>query len=332
MKRKRRITLVIIIIGILFVMLLAVGLFFRDDGTLGGFTSEEGEKEFIQAYDIAMEDLPKPKEEFWVETDFGKVKVYKFLEEGTESRIPLLLLPGKSAPTPMWEPNLKDLMKDRPVYTIDLLGEPGLSVLTKRLKTAADQAAYLNNVIEQLPEETVHLAGLSFGGWNVVNVTLFNSTKIASIILIDPVYVFGPIPLKMIFASIPASVSAVPKPIREKMLSYISGGAETDENEPIGKLIETSMRTYKSKLPLPEKITEEQLQELKIPVLGIIAEDSTMHHSKKSMEVGIENLKNPLSQMVMFANASHAINGEYPDELAQHINDFLGKVETNISE
>lgn len=322
---------VIIIVVTLFVMLIAVGILFRHDDKLGGFTTEEGESEFIEAYDSAMEALPKPTEEFWVETDFGKVKVYKFLEEGTESKTPLLLLPGKSAPTPMWEPNLKDLMKDRPIYTIDLLGEPGLSVQTKSIVTATDQAVWLNNVIEQLPEETIHLAGLSFGGWNAVNVTLFKSAKIASLTLIDPVYVFGPIPLKMILASIPASIPVVPKSIREKMLNYIAGGAETDESIPIGRLIETGMRTYKSKLPLPKQITEEQLRELKMPVLGILAEDSTMHHSEESMDVGIENLKNPLSHMLMFPNASHAINGEYPEKLAKNIVDFLQEVDRNMN-
>ncbi|GLO68073.1 alpha/beta fold hydrolase [Oceanobacillus kimchii] len=330
MKRKW-IKSVIIIVGISFVVLMIIGLLFRDDDKLGGFITDEGEREFTQAYDTAMKDLPNPTKEFWVETEFGKVKVYKFSEEGTESKIPLLLLPGKSAPTPMWEPNLKDLMEDRPIYTIDLLGEPGLSVQTKSIVTANDQAVCLNNVIEHLPEETIHLAGLSFGGWNAVNVTLYESTKIASLSLIDPVYVFGPIPLKMILASIPASIPAVPQSIREKMLSYIAGGAETDGSEPISKLIETSMRTYKSKLPLPEKITEEQLKELKMPVLGILAEDSTMHHSQESMDVGLENLKHPLSHMVMFSNASHAINGEYPEKLAKNIVDFLHEVDINLN-
>lgn len=330
MKRKW-IKSVTIIVGILFVLLLAVGLLFQDDDKLGGFTTEEGQREFMEAYNSVMEDIPKPSEEFWVETKFGKVKVYKFLEEGTDSKTPLLLLPGKSASTPMWEPNLKDLMKDRPIYTIDLLGEPGLSVQTKKIVTSTDQAVWLNNVIDQLPEETVHLAGLSFGGWSAVNVTLFKSDKIASLTLIDPVYVFGPIPLKMIIASIPASIPAVPKSIREKMLSYIAGGAETDESVPIGKLIETGMRNYKSKLPMPKEITEEQLRELKMPVLGILAEDSTMHHSVESLDVGIENLKNPLSHMVMFPNASHAINGEYPEELAKSMVDFLQEVDINMN-
>ena len=133
--------------------------------------------------------------------------------------------------------------------------------------------------------------------------------KIRSLILLDPVYVFGPIPLKMILVSIPASVPMVPKPIREKMLSYISGGAEVDDSDPTAKLIETGMRTFKSKPPVPEAIKPERLTELTMPVLGILAGQSTMHHAGKSYQTGKASLKDPNSEMAVFEDASHAING-----------------------
>jgi len=52
-----------------------------------------------------------------ISTTFGEVKVYKFEGESKTNLAPLLLLPGKSASTPMWEAYLDDLIKDRPVYT-----------------------------------------------------------------------------------------------------------------------------------------------------------------------------------------------------------------------
>lgn len=309
----------------------------QDNGKIGGFISEEGKNEFIDVYELAMKDLPKPTEEFGVDTEFGKAKVYKFSEEGTASKTPLLLLPGKSASTPMWEPNLKDMMKERSIYTVEIIGEPGLSVQTKEINTAENQAVWLNKVIEQFPEETIHLAGLSFGGWNAVNVTVYNSMKIKSLILIDPLSVFGPIPLKIItdplkkiLVAIPASMPIIPRSIREKMFRYISGGAETDENVPTARLIETGIRTYRSVLPMPEDITEKQLQEIKIPVLGIIAENSTMNNAERAMDVGLKNLRNPLSNMIMFQNASHAITGEYPEKLSRSILNFIQEVDTNI--
>ncbi|MFX3634302.1 MAG: alpha/beta fold hydrolase [Candidatus Pristimantibacillus sp.] len=317
--------------AIILVLLSVIGLLFRDNDTLGGFISADAEIEYKMVYDEALIVLPERTDEQWINTEFGTVRVYKFAEKETEGKTPLLLLPGKSASTPMWQPNVRDLMKERLVYTVDLLGEPGLSVQRKKITTAEDQAVWLHEVIESLPENLFHLIGHSFGGWNAANAALFNSNKIESLSLVDPVYVFGPIPLKMILASIPASVPFVSRSIREKMLSYIAGGAEADEREPIAKLIETGMRTFKSRLPMPAEITPEKLQKIELPVLGILAENSTMHRSNKAMQVGEKNLVNPLSRMVMFPDASHAINGEYPKELAKTVLDFVNEVDNSSS-
>ncbi|TDQ40726.1 hypothetical protein [Aureibacillus halotolerans] len=113
---------------------ILVGFLFRDDGTLSRFLSDEAETEFKEVYASAMNELPEPHTQQRIETTFGVVQMYGF-GDVESTKTPLLLLPGKSASTPMWESNLADLMKERPVYTIDLLGEPGLSTVEKRMET-----------------------------------------------------------------------------------------------------------------------------------------------------------------------------------------------------
>ncbi len=142
MKRKKRwIFLGSILFAILAVLTL-IGFLLRDDGSMSGFVTAEGRKEYMTAYREAMGYLPKPAESLKIRTDFGEVQVYKFQNGDTPDKTPLLLLPGKGSATPMWEANLNDFLEHRPVY------------------------------------------------------------------------VFGPIPFKMILASIPATVPIVPKPIR----------------------------------------------------------------------------------------------------------------------
>lgn len=312
----------------LFIFIILVGAagfaLFYDDGSLSSFLDQEGKAEFIEAYNEAMSHLPEPVEERQISTTFGDVKVYKFEGESMTDRTPLLLLPGKSASTPMWESNLDSLIEDRPVYTIDLLGEPGMSVETARIENVQDQAVWLKELIIALDEPEIHLLGLSFGGWSAVNLLVQEEVpQIESLILVDPVYVFDAIPLKMVLLSIPASVPIIPKSIRDRMLSYISGEAEIDENEPTAKLIETGMRTFKSKLPMPQQIKESQLNGINVPVLAIIAGQSTMHHPEKAAAVAEESLSHENSEVVVFEEASHAINGEYPEELADAIRQFI---------
>lgn len=293
----------------------------KEDKTLGHFTSKEGKKHFMKAYNDGMSLLPSPSKTLDIETTYGTVRVYYFTKVKNKNKEPIILLPGRSASTPMWESNLEGLIEVRPVYTIDLLGEPGMSKQTKAIETNEDQAKWLHEVLENLELERVHLTGVSIGGWTAMNLVRFDSEHIASVSLLDPVFVFESISFKMIVASIPASVPFVPQFIREKMLSYISGGADADESEPIAKLIESGMRHYRLKLPAPSQFSTEDLKSINVPVLAIMAENSTMHNSKKAVETGEKYVNN--IEIINWPAASHAINGEFPEEVNNKILEFV---------
>ncbi|UYY98191.1 hypothetical protein OJ967_22745 [Peribacillus frigoritolerans] len=66
---------------------------------MSGFVTNEGKQEYINSYHEAMSYLPQPVESKMLNTDFGKVKLYKFQEEETPDKTPLLLLPGKGSAT-----------------------------------------------------------------------------------------------------------------------------------------------------------------------------------------------------------------------------------------
>lgn len=295
----------------------------RDDNKIGHFISEKGKEDFQIAYDESMALLPKPNETKDIKTKYGTIRAYYFTKEENKHKEPILLLPGRGASTPMWVPNLEGLRENRPVYTIDLLGEPGMSVQTKVIENEKQQAEWLHEVIEGLGLEKVHIVGVSIGGWTTMNLARYNPERIATASLLDPVFVFAQISIKMILASIPASVPIVLKFIREKMLSYVSGGAEINDDEPIAKLIESGMRNYKLKTPAPDLFSKEDLKNINIPVLALMAEKSTMHNSAKAVETGEKYVKD--IDIVNWKNASHAINGEFSNEVNARILDFVEK-------
>ena len=89
--------------------------------------------------------MPQPQQVRDIRTGYGIVRVYRFAG-ARDDRAPLLLLPGRAAPTPVWADNLPSFLALRSVYTVDLLGEPGLSVQDRPLATDDDQAAWLAEV------------------------------------------------------------------------------------------------------------------------------------------------------------------------------------------
>ena len=195
-----------VVLSVLVVLIWWMG----DDSPVGHYASDADKARFMAAYAQAMRAMPSPQQTRDVRTTFGRVRLYRFTG-AHDDRPPLLLLPGRAAPTPVWADNLPGLLALRSVYTVDLLGEPGLSVQDRPITNDTEQAAWLHEVLAQLPEPAVHVVGLSIGGWTAMNLAVHQPAKIASLTLIEPVFVFGSMSVEAIVRSIPASLPWLPR-------------------------------------------------------------------------------------------------------------------------
>ena len=321
-RRRRpalRILLALLVVG----GLVLWGL--RDTAPVSHFADRPGRDAFSALYAEAMTALPAPERTLDLRTAYGVVRVYRF-RGANDDRPPLLLLPGTSSSTPLWADNLPSLLRERSVYTVDLLGEPGLSLPDSPIPDRADQAAWLAEMIGQLPEPRLHLLGLSIGGWTATNLLVqqpevARSGKIISLTLVEPVFVLANISAEAVLRSIPASVSWLPKPWRDSFLSWTAGGAPIEDSV-VAALIEQGMQSYRMKLPAPVRITEDELRGLGLPVLVVLAERSPMHDSAAAAEVA--RRARPDDVVMVYPDATHAINGEYPDRLAADVGQFVG--------
>ena len=291
----------------------------RDTYPVGHFTSAAAQDRFLTAYDKAMRMLPPPDQTLDLRTRFGVVRVYRFSSSTSTGRIPIVLLPGRASASPIWADNLPTLLRQAPIYTVDLLGEPGMSIQSRPITSAADQARWLHQVLTQLPEPQLDLLGVSIGGWTAANLAVRDPGKIRSVILLDPVCVFGPISAAAIIRSIPASVGWFPKGWRDNFNSWTANGAPV-RDVPAAEMIEAGMQSYALKLPSPQQITEQELGDLALPVLAILAGRSRMHDSRAAAAVGERTLR--AGQVSVYPDASHAINGEYPEQIAKDVEQF----------
>lgn len=289
---------------------------------IGKWSSPEGQQEYVKAYTEAMQKMPRG-EAIIIETSFGKVQVYLWKNDAANQKIPILLLPGKASGTPMWYKNLPDFYKNRSVYTFDALGDAGLSEQTKQIKNNADQAQWINETIEQLNLSQVHIIGHSFGGWLSANYASLYPQRVASLILIEPVFTFQYIKLIIFLKSIPYSMKCLPKKWRQGLLKEISGSENIDTTDPVTKMIDDGANYYQSKLPAPKMITKQQLQQWKFPVFAALADNSGVHNSTKAVEVARNNVKN--ITVKLWKNATHSLPMEYSTELDNEIIQFIEK-------
>lgn len=318
--RRARVTL--IVIGLV-ALVVTVGM--RKPAPIGHWDNAAGQDRFLRNYRTAFADLPTPAQTFDVRTDFGFVRVYRFAAStgaGTagSGNVPLVLLPGRASATPVWADNVPSLLRIGDVYTIDLLGEPGMSVQDRPIRNDTEQAEWLHQTLGALPPERFHLVGLSIGGWTAVNLALHRPDHIASMTVIDPVYVFADMPLGTIVRSIPAALPWLPRSWRDSFNSYTAGGVPVGD-EPVADMIEAGMQHYRLRLPQPTRISEEQLGRLDLPVLAIIAGNSVMHDPQSAAETARRALRH--GTVRLYPGASHAVNGEQPAQLATDIADFV---------
>ena len=318
MKRIKRIIIPSVII---IPVLLIVPSLFKDSEALGRFRTPEGEMEYKTAYMDAMELLPEPDNIFDIRTDYGTVRVYKFSNESDKTGIPVVLLPGRLSGTPMWSRNLNGLLSERAVYIIDILGDAGMSVQTGRINNSRDQALWLEQVFAGLELSGIHLAGHSFGGYNAANYAVYYPDRIVTLDLLEPVFVFSGLKWQFYIKSLPASLPFLPERMRKKMLAEIGGTAEVDLNDPVAGMIAAAAEHYSIALPLPEVLTEEQLNGLSMPVYIAFGGRSIIHDVRKASENAMKNLRN--KEIKIWDEGTHSLPMEFPEELNHDLNSFM---------
>jgi len=85
------------------------------------------------------------------------------------------------------------------------------------------------------------------------------------------------------------------------------------------------MQTYALHLPAPSRIPEDRIAGIRQPVLVIMAGRSPMHDSAAAADLASRSLQH--GTVRIYPEASHAINGEYPGEIAADVDAFLAGAE-----
>jgi pimeloyl-ACP methyl ester carboxylesterase len=216
------------------------------------------------------------------------------------------------------------LLPQRDVYCLDSLGEPGLSVQAKKIRGAADQARWLDETLYGLNLPRVHLCGISLGGWAAVNHALRCPGRAASLTLLDPAVTFDRIPLSMVAASMPMVIPGAPRWVRRRVLGWISGGSDIDASAEVAGLIAAATTDFVMHVPAPRRFTDAELRAVRIPVLALLAGRSVVLRAGRAAEHARNLLQH--SEVEVWREASHALSGEYPVEIAQRAGRFWDAV------
>jgi pimeloyl-ACP methyl ester carboxylesterase len=309
------------VIAAIVVVCLVLYMVMDDSSPIGYWRSVEGKKAYEAAYAEAMATLPAPTQTYDIPTAYGTVRVYEWMNEQHRSKTPAVFLPGRSSGVPMWSANLPAIAETRPVYGIDALGDAGLSTQTVALKNAADQAAWVDQVLSALRLESVHLIGHSFGGWATANYASRHRQRVATLILLEPVFTFQGLNWDVYLKSIPVALPFLPEAWRDAFLQDIGGGTPIDLNDPTARMIVAGIDDYAAQLPTPEHISPEQIRAWDFPVFAAMAGRSTLHNGAKAVAVANANVKHV--QAKLWPDATHSLPMEVAADLNKEMIDFM---------
>lgn len=326
-RRIVKIVGIVILVPVLITIGLVGYVMIANDGpSIGHWDTEDKQKQYAETYQQALKTLPEPSEQYDIPTDFGAVRVYKWSNDTVKDKTPLVLLPGRTAGAPMWYANLPYLIKERPVYALDAIGDAGMSVQTKAIETNAEQALYLEQAFDYLKLSRINLVGHSFGGYNAANYATRYPERVVSLALIEPVFVLEGINPSLMLKLIIATLPGAPKSWMDSAVADISGGTSYDPTDPIQRMITEGSDFYKSSLPTPETITSEQAAKWSMPVYLAMADNSTKLHDSVAIEkLARQNISSVDTKIL--ANATHSLPMEYPEEISTAILSNASRVE-----
>ncbi|MFJ9389144.1 alpha/beta fold hydrolase [Nocardioides sp. NPDC101246] len=254
---------------------------------VGHFRTPAGREAYIEAYDAAFAALPKPTDTHDVETTFGTVRAYAWINPDAVDDVPVVLVPGRASGVPMWGENLRDFVEHRTVYAFDAIGDSGLSEQSLPLRGMDDNARWVEEALDGLELDRIHLVGHSQGGGLAAAVAVRYPDRLASLTLLEPIMTFGMLPVWAIGWSAVAALPFLPDSWRDHALNRI-GGVEDDEvdpDDPMARMIAAGTTHFDSgSLPTPSRLTDDQMRALSMPVYVAIASDKSLAGGEDAAE------------------------------------------------
>lgn len=288
------------------------------------FRSQKAKERYLELYDSRAKLWPVPSETRMVETSFGQTFVRI---SGPLEAPPLVLLPGANTTSLLWIPNIKTLSEFYRTYAVDNIYDFGRSVYTQKFKVPGDFVSWLDEVFNALGlGNNINLAGLSYGGWITSQYALHFPNRINKIVLMAPAATI--VPLGMGFMK-SALLALIPhrRYVKKAMTFIMEDLSKKDdagrrEAEFLSENAYLGLRCFKPKMLVnPTVLTDEELQDFKVPTLFLIGENEKIY-SFKDVVLRLKNMA-PHIKLEIIPNAGHDLTIVQAEMVNSFILDFL---------
>jgi pimeloyl-ACP methyl ester carboxylesterase len=251
---------------------------------VGRYVDDELRDRYFAAADVLYARGAPVRSETDVETSFGTTRVYRYgpVDPAAESRTPIVLIHGAGYSSAMWCPNTRGLSADRPVYAFDTPGDAGRSVHREPMWQPERAAQWMDETLDALGLDRVHLVGSSYGGWLVLNQAHRRPGRLASVTALDPggLEKVGLRFFVWVFVSLFATFA--PTALRPRLAAWLDQPVVDDPE--MRTWVQLGARAYRIRRPAPLPLSEDALRSIRTPLYVVMGKHSLLVHPKRQLE------------------------------------------------
>ena len=323
-KRRRRLAAAMAVL-VLAVGVVAGALWLGRDTSVAFFKTEAAEARYTAAYAAVLAKWPVAYQEITVPTRLGATHV---IASGPADAPPLVLLHAAMATATVWRPNVEALSEHFRVYAVDIVGQGGKTVASRKVESRRDYADWLNDVFDGLGITRASVVGNSYGGFIAFNQAAMAPERIDRVVLISPAGGFVsimPVFRSMIYQALKGMLLGLfgaggPRPDLTTVIAAGVGFNDEDEDWlALGRqLMDGSQRIN---MILPAVFSDAELGAIQAPTLLLIAEHEILYEPDSTLRTAMTRMPGLEGEIV--PGAHHLAAMAQPDAVNARIVDFL---------
>jgi len=265
-------------------------------------------------YRAVLDKWPVARTELDVPTRQGDTFV---IACGPEAAPPVVLLHGSQANSAAWMPDVALWSQKYRLFSIDMIGEAGLSARVRPDLAGEAHALWLDDVLAGLGLSRASFVGTSLGGWLALDYAARRPRAVQALALICP----GGIGRQKNFL-----LKALPLLLmgpwgRRRMRELVFGPAPEilpQTLRPLAALMDAIGKAIKPRVVTMPRLTDAQLQSLAMPILTIIGARDVLLDSADTRDRLQRNV--PQAEICFIEDGYHFLPNQ-----TSHVMDFLDR-------
>jgi len=216
-------------------------------------------------------------------TSFGRTFVRI---SGPDGAPPLVLLPGMTATSLLWTPNIRAFSEAHRTFAIDPIGDVGRSECSRPLRCLKDHLVWLDELFHTLRlGAAINIVGLSHGGWLACQFALSFPKRVNKMVLLAPAATVQRFSVEFLIRGTLAATRR--RHFVRAVVQWLFADLALKDPRRADAAVDGMLRTFPCmqlrRVITPPVLQDDELRGLRIPTLFMVGENEKIYAARKAV-------------------------------------------------